>query len=100
VQNGIQKVLEVYNNNKPVQLPHMSLACSHQQAYFPFLPCLVGEADLSFETVDLRQQVADADAVAGYCFAVVIDDVDAAAAVREQVSSTTQNICIRACCRK
>jgi hypothetical protein len=75
----------------------MSLACFHQQAYFPFLPCLVGEAGLSFETVDSRQQVAVA--VAGYCFAVVIDD-DAAAAVREQVSSTTQKICIRACWKK
>jgi hypothetical protein len=78
------------NKDKPVQLPQRSLACPHQQAYSPFLPCLVGEADLSFETVDSRQLVVAADAVAGYCFAVVI--VAADAAVREQVSSTTQNL--------
>jgi hypothetical protein len=81
------------NKDKPVQLPQRSLACPHQQAYSPFLPCLVGEADLSFETVDSRQLVVAADAVAGYCFAVVIVAADAAdAAVREQVSSTTQNL--------
>jgi hypothetical protein len=81
------------NKDKPVQLPQRSLVCPHQQAYSPFLPCLVREVDLSFETVDSRQLVAAADAVAGYCFAVAI--VAADADVREQVSSTTQKICIR-----
>jgi hypothetical protein len=68
------------NKDKPVQLPQRSLVCPHQQAYSPFLPCLVGEVDLSFETVDSRQLVA-----------AVAADAD----VREQVSSTTQKICIR-----
>ena len=58
------------------QCPQKNLACPHQQAYFRLLAFLVGEAGLSYETADWRQpDVADV----GYCFAVVIVVVAAAA---------------------
>ena len=70
----------------------MSLVCPHQQAYSQFLAFLVEDVDLNFEIAGQRQQVAEADVAVGavgYCFDVVT------VAAAEQVSSTTQKICIR-----